>query len=147
MRPRRLAPVLVGVTGILLVAYSVVHAPAALIDLPANDAAKALRDGEFVNRGGARLVLQTRMTSVQQVETPERWNAIGRAQMVLGDPAKAAKAFERGLSLAPAKGMVWGEYANALAKLGRTSAAAAARKTSVQLAPHDPRAVRVRRNR
>jgi cytochrome c-type biogenesis protein CcmH/NrfG len=119
--------------------------PAALMDIPGNLIAKKLSVGEPVQPGWLARVLTSREASIRLHPTADRWFTAGRAFMKMGEPEKSADAFSRGLRHAPARGIAWAAYANALAAMGDASGAAAARRYSVERAPHDPRAVRLRR--
>ena len=144
-RLRWMTPVLMGLAGIALLAIGVPKLPAEVIDLPGNGAANALADGKYVNEEGARLVLEARTDSLKRDENSRRWFALARANAVVGDAAASVHAFQKGLQLAPANGVVWAEYALALRKSGQTIKAEKALQISLDRAPHDPRANRFRR--
>ena len=145
VRRRLAAPVLVAGTGFLLIFLGGARLPAELIDVPANPAAAALARGQFVNREGLALVLSTRMESIRRHSTAGRWFDIARARLAAGDAAAAVAAYRAGLTLAPANGVLWTEYARALRKAGKAGEARRALAHSIERAPHDPRAVQIRR--
>lgn len=135
----------VAVVAVALLAISGVRLPADLLALPGDPIAQRLQDGRAVPPSGLARVLRTHTQSLRSHATADRWFAVGRAHLMAGDPAKSADAFAQGLRHAPARGISWAAYANALEAAGDTAGAAAARRHSVQRAPHDPRAVRLRR--
>lgn len=138
--PAAIAVIALGVLGI-----GGARLPADLIDVPANPIAQKLIDGKPVPPAGLDRVLATRTASIQSNSTADRWFALGHAHRMAGDPARSADAFARGLRHAPARGIAWAAYANALEAAGDHTRAAAARRHSVLRAPFDPRAVRLRR--
>ncbi len=118
-----------------------------LVDLPGDEAARALQARGTVHSEAAALVLHTRMSSAEIHPAPDRDLAIGRALFARGRDAApaAAAAFVRGLERAPADGRAWAEYAEALvAAFGRSGDAADALDMSWRRAPHDPAARRIR---
>lgn len=132
------------VAGALLIIGGV-RLPADLIDLPGTLIANKLKSGIPVPPDGVARVLATRAKSLKSHSTADRWFAVGHAQLMAGEPAKSVDAFANGLRLAPARGIAWAAYANAIEATGDNVRAAAARQHSVARAPHDPRAVRLRR--
>jgi predicted Zn-dependent protease len=146
MRIRRLTPAIMGGAGLALLVLGAARIPGALTEIPGNTAAEALFEGRFVNAESLSLVLETRTKSISYRPTPDGWFDVGRAAMAADDPARAVRAFENGLLLAPASGLVWAEYARALSAVGRKARAREAKAHSVKRAPHDPRARRVRRH-
>ncbi|MGB0629588.1 MAG: tetratricopeptide repeat protein [Alphaproteobacteria bacterium] len=145
IRLRRMSPVLVGLLGVTLLAIGIPRLSAEMTDLPGNGAANALAEGAYVNPEGAALVLETRKASLSRDPNARRWFAVGRALMVTGDPEASADAIAAGLLHAPGNGVIWAEYARALDKSGQRDAAKKAAAISVDRAPHDPRARRIRR--
>jgi len=135
----------IAVVALVLLAIGGVRLPADLMALPGTLIAKNLTGGKPIPAHGLARVLRTHAASLQSYSTADRWVALGHAHLMAGDPAKSADAFANGLRHAPARGIAWAAYANALEAAGQTKAAAAARQHSVARAPHDPRAVRLRR--
>ncbi len=144
---KRLAlPALLSVAGIALLIFGAIRVPADFLDLPANDAANKLRSGRFLPPALVTRVLEIRTESVRRHPTAERWFTVGHAQLASGNAEESYRAFTQGLLLAPARGVAWAAYANALKAAGEVDRAAEARSHSVKRAPHDPRAVRLRRD-
>jgi cytochrome c-type biogenesis protein CcmH/NrfG len=141
----RILPGILSLGGIVLLVFGAVRLPAHFHDLSGNVAAEALQAGNKVAPAAISRVLETRTRSAQSHTTAQRWFALGRAYYASGNPEKSHVAFARGLQIAPADGVVWAAYARALKQAGESAAAAAARKHSIDRAPHDPRAVRLRR--
>jgi cytochrome c-type biogenesis protein CcmH/NrfG len=142
----RILPVLFSLGGVALLALGGVRLPAHLHDLPGNVAADTLHAGKKLAPPAISQVLETRTRSVQSHANAQRWFTLGRAYASAGNPEKSHDAFARGLLTAPADGVIWAAYARALEQAGNPAAAAAAHVHSVDRAPHDPRAVRLRRN-
>ena len=132
------------VVAVALLATGGVRLPADIMDLPGNLIAKQLTAGKPVAAHGISRVLETRTASLQSSATAERWFDAGYAHLMAGNPARSADAFANGLRLAPARGIAWAAYANALEAAGDATRAERARRHSVERAPHDPRAVRLR---
>lgn len=126
--------------------FGAIRLPADFLDLPGNEAADTLRSGRFLPPAAVTRVLETRTASVRRHPTAERWFAVGHAQLASGNAEESHLAFAQGLLLAPARGVAWAAYAKALKEAGETDRAAEARSHSVERAPHDPRAVRLRRD-
>lgn len=139
-------PALLSVAGIALLIFGAIRLPADFLDLPGNEAADRLRSGRFLPPVAVARVLETRTASVRRHPTAERWFTVGHTQLASGNPEQSHLAFAQGLLLAPARGVAWAAYAKALREAGETDRAAEARSHSVERAPHDPRAVRLRRN-
>ena len=139
-------PSIMAVAGIALIASGAVRLPAELDDLPGNVAAEALWGGRLVPPNDIARIVDTRTRSVKRHPTAERWFTVGHAKLVSGNPQEAHIAYAQGLLLAPARGVAWAAYAQALKAAGNATDAAKARAHSIHLAPHDPRAVRLRRN-
>lgn len=130
---------------VALLAMGGARLPADVIDIPANVSAKKLTTAQPVAPPGLTRVLSARAASIPIHMTADRWFDVGYAHLMNGDPAKSTAAFEQGLRHAPARGIAWAAYANALDAAGEENAANAARRHSIARAPHDPRAVRLRR--
>jgi hypothetical protein len=138
-------PAVIAVVALALLAIGGARLPADLMAQPGTLIAKKLTDGKPIPAHGLARVLRTHAASLQSYSTADRWFALGHAHLMAGNPAKSADGFANGLRHAPARGIAWAAYANALEAAGRTKRAAAARRHSVMRAPHDPRAVRLRR--
>jgi len=138
-------PAVVAIVALALLVIGGVRLPADLMALPGTLIAKKLTDGEPIPAHGLARVLRTHAASVQSNSTADRWFALGHAHLMAADPAKSADAFAKGLRHAPARGIAWAAYANALEASGQTKRAAVARQYSVTRATYDPRAVRLRR--
>ena len=146
MLVRRLTPSIMALSGLLLVVLGAARLPADIFDLPGNLAVATLSAGAFIAPEGAALALASRQRSLAEHKAADRWFVVGRAYLVMGHTRKAADAFAAGLVLAPGRGAVWAEYARALDAAGDHLRAARARKQSLRRAPHDPQAIRLRRN-
>ena len=133
------------IVAVALMAIGGARLPADVADMPGSLIAKKLTPGEPVSPGWLSRVLKSRNESLRLYPTADRWFTAGRAYMLTGDAKKSAEAFANGLRLAPARGIAWAAYAKALEAAGDIPAAAAARRYSMERAPHDPRAVGLRR--
>tara|TARA_R110002126_G_scaffold75997_11_gene189632 strand:- start:1588 stop:2025 length:438 start_codon:yes stop_codon:yes gene_type:complete len=142
----RFLPAALSVAALVLLVLGGQRLPAALLDLPGNVAAEALQAGKSLSPGAVLNVRNTRSRSVRRHATAERWFAVGRAAFEAGDAEKSHAAYAYGLALAPANGVAWAAYARSLAAAGKPGRAGDARTYSVGRAPHDPRAVRLRRD-
>lgn len=129
---------------VALLAIGGARLPADIMDLPGNLVVNQLTVGRPIPVPWISRVLETRAASLESSPTADRWFAVGHAYLSAGNPGKSADAFANGLRLAPARGIAWAAYANALTAAGETARAADARRYSVERAPHDPRAVRLR---
>ena len=138
---------IIAVVAVALLVLGGLRLPADLMDIPGNQIAEKLTSGNPVSPRWLSRVLNSRASSIQSHPTADRWFATGHAFMQAGDPAKSAAAFANGLHHAPARGIAWAAYANLLEAMGEVSGAAAAREYSVERAPYDPRALRLRRPR
>lgn len=128
-----------------MIAAAAPRLAADLVDLPGDDAARALRAHGTVHSRAPALVLSTRAESLSMHSTAQRHFSIGRAHLFAGDADAAAEAFADGLALSPADGVAWAEYARAvLAAYGRVPRALDALSMSSRRAPFDPLAVRLR---
>ncbi|MFT5486913.1 MAG: hypothetical protein ACI9JL_001016 [Paracoccaceae bacterium] len=145
LSPGKWTPAAIAVVAVALLMIGGVRLPADLIDLPGALIAKKLIAGTPVPPHGISRVLKTREESLKSHATADRWITVGHAQLMAGNPVGSADAFANGLRLAPARGIAWAAYANALEATGDKDGAAAARRHSVARAPYDPRAVRLRR--
>ena len=124
-------PAGIAVVALVLLAIGGVRLPADLIALPGSLSATKLTDGKPIPAHGLARVLRTHAASLQSYSTADRWFALGHAHLKAGDSAQSADAFANGLRHAPARGIAWAAYANALEAGGRTKRAAAARQYSV----------------
>lgn len=145
LRPGNRAPAALAVIAVALIAIGVTRLPADLIALPANPVAQNLVADKPVRPLGLTRLLQSYPDSLQSYSIADRWLAVGHAHLMAGDPSSSVEAFANGLRHAPARGIAWAAYANALEAAGQASAAATARQHSIRRAPNDPRAVRLRR--
>ncbi len=128
-----------------MIAAAAPRLAADIVDLPGDDAARALRAHGKVHSRAPAIVHSTRAQGLAVHPTAERHFAIGRAHMFSGDADAAAEAFAEGLALSPADGVAWAEYARAvLAAYGRVPRALDALSMSSRRAPFDPLAVRLR---
>lgn len=143
--PGNRAPAALAIVAAALIVIGAARLPADLIALPANPVAQNLVAGKPVPPLGLTRLLGSYPDSLQSHSVADRWFAVGHAHLMAGDPAGSVEAFANGLRLAPARGIAWAAYANALEVAGETSASDAARRHSVRRAPYDPRAVRLRR--
>ena len=131
----RFLPAALSVAALVLLVLGGQRLPAALLDLPGNVAAEALQAGKSLSPGAVLNVRNTRSRSVRRHATAERWFAVGRAAFEAGDAEESHAAYAYGLA-----------YARSLAAAGKPGRAGDARTYSVGRAPHDPRAVRLRRD-
>lgn len=145
LRPGNRAPVAIAIVAVALTAIGATRLPADLIALPGNPVAHALAASRPVPPNGLSRLLESYPASLRSLSAADRWFAVGHAHLMAGDPSGSAKAFANGLRHAPARGIAWAAYANALEAAGHASASAAARQHSIRRAPYDPRAVRLRR--
>lgn len=122
-----------------------IRLPADLADLPGNAAVEALEAERPLTNDQLTLIIDTRMHSVKNHPTADRWFAVGRAYLLSGNPEKSRDAYAAGLLLDPARSAAWAGYARALARTGDSQRAAEARDYSIRRGRHDPDASRLRR--
>lgn len=113
-------------------------------DIPGNVAVEAFEAGRPLTGDQVSRVIDTRMKSISNHATADRWFTLGRAYLAAEKFGKARDAYAAGLALGPARGAGWAGYARALARSGDREKAAEASAYSIRRARHDPAAKRLR---